>query len=100
MFGLGMQELIVIFVIALLIFGPKKLPDLGRSLGRSLGEFKRASEDLKEGLMTELSTQDEDPSTATGQQKQDPPPYTTGDTSPVVEQQEKPNVTHETRNGR
>lgn len=73
MFGLGMQELIVIFVIALLIFGPKKLPELGRSLGRSLGEFRRASEDLKEGLMTELSTQEENPSTAPGQQKQEPP---------------------------
>ena len=40
---LGMPELIVIFVIALLVFGPRKLPELGRSLGKSLGEFKRAS---------------------------------------------------------
>jgi TatA/E family protein of Tat protein translocase len=45
--GLGIGELIVIFVIALLVFGPKKLPELGKSLGKGLREFKRATEDLK-----------------------------------------------------
>ena len=44
---LGATELMVILVVALIIFGPRKLPDLGRSLGKSLGEFKRASEDFK-----------------------------------------------------
>jgi TatA/E family protein of Tat protein translocase len=43
-----MQELIVIFILALIIFGPRKLPDLGKSIGRSLGEFKRASNELKQ----------------------------------------------------
>ena len=48
MFGpIGMPELIVILVIALVIFGPRKLPELGRSLGKSLGEFKRASNELR-----------------------------------------------------
>jgi sec-independent protein translocase protein TatA len=44
---LGFQELIIIFVIALLVFGPKKLPELGKSLGKGLREFKKATEDLK-----------------------------------------------------
>jgi sec-independent protein translocase protein TatA len=55
MFGsIGMPELIIIFVIALIIFGPKKLPELGRSLGRSLNEFKRASNELKNTLEEEV----------------------------------------------
>ncbi len=44
---LGTTELVVIMVVALILFGPRKLPELGRSLGRSLNEFKRASDDLK-----------------------------------------------------
>src|SRR4030095_16382044 len=45
--SLGFPELMIIMVIALIIFGPRKLPELGRSLGKSIGEFKRASEDFK-----------------------------------------------------
>ena len=55
MFGsIGMQELIIIFVIALIIFGPRRLPELGKSLGRSIGEFKRASNDLRNTLEEEI----------------------------------------------
>jgi TatA/E family protein of Tat protein translocase len=50
MFGVGMQEVIVILVVALIVIGPKKLPDLARALGRAIGEFKRAADDLKEDL--------------------------------------------------
>ncbi len=50
MFGVGMQEIIVILVVALIVIGPKKLPDLARALGRAIGEFKRAADDLKEDL--------------------------------------------------
>ena len=47
MFGIGMTELLVIFVIGLLVLGPKRLPELARSLGRTLAEFRRASTDLR-----------------------------------------------------
>ena len=46
--SLGMQEIIIIFVLALIIFGPRKLPELGKSLGKSLAEFKKASNELKQ----------------------------------------------------
>jgi len=49
-----MPELILIFVVALLVFGPKKLPELGKSLGRGLAEFKKASEDLKKTIEDEI----------------------------------------------
>ena len=47
MWNLGFPELVIIFVVALVIFGPRKLPELGRSLGKGLSEFKRASNELK-----------------------------------------------------
>lgn len=62
MFGsIGMPELIIIFVIALIIFGPRKLPELGRSLGRSLAEFKRASNELRSTLEEEIRIEDQRP---------------------------------------
>ena len=59
MFGsIGMPELIIILVIALIIFGPRKLPELGRSLGRSIGEFKRASNELRNTLEEEIRVEE------------------------------------------
>lgn len=53
MFNVGMPELILIFVVALLVVGPKRLPELGRQLGRAVSSFKRATMDLKEALEQE-----------------------------------------------
>lgn len=50
MFGIGIPELIIIFIVALIIFGPKKLPDLGKALGRGLAEFKKATQEFKESI--------------------------------------------------
>lgn len=60
MFGsIGMPELIIILVIALIIFGPRKLPELGKSLGRSLNEFKKASTDLQNTLEQEIKVEEQ-----------------------------------------
>jgi sec-independent protein translocase protein TatA len=53
--NLGMPELIMIMVLALLLFGPKKLPEIGKTVGKALGEFKRASNDLKRTIEDEMN---------------------------------------------
>lgn len=55
MFGIGGQELFIILIIALIVLGPKKLPDLAKSLGKAMGEFQRATQDLKREI--DLSAQ-------------------------------------------
>ena len=56
--SIGMPEMLVILVIALIIFGPRKLPELGKSLGKSLAEFKRASNDLRSTLEEEIRVEE------------------------------------------
>jgi len=54
MFDIGLQELIIIFVVALLVFGPKKLPELAKTFGKGLGDIRRAFQDVKEQVETEF----------------------------------------------
>lgn len=52
MFNIGTQEMILVLVIALIVFGPKKLPEIGRTVGRTLRELKRASNELMSAVQT------------------------------------------------
>lgn len=61
MFGIGMQELIVIFIIALIVVGPKKLPELAKALGRGFAEFKRAANEVRQTIDTEINLDDQAP---------------------------------------
>lgn len=70
---LGIPELIIIFVVALIVFGPRKLPELGRSLGKSLSEFKRASTELRSTLDDEIRLEDRRAAASA----QTPPPAST-----------------------
>lgn len=66
--NIGLPELVIIFIVALLVFGPKRLPELGRSLGRGLAEFRKASSDLKNSIEREIETLDLE-NAATGKSK-------------------------------
>jgi sec-independent protein translocase protein TatB len=58
MFGIGMPEMLLILAVALIVIGPKKLPDLARSLGKAMGEFKKATSELKESIQIDSELKD------------------------------------------
>jgi sec-independent protein translocase protein TatA len=86
--SIGMPEMLVILVIALIIFGPRKLPELGKSLGKSLAEFKRASNDLRNTLEEEIRVEEQ---TA---KKPAPPAIPAAPATPVAEETPAPRVDH------
>jgi len=85
MFGsLGLPEILFILVVALLIFGPRRLPEIGRTVGKALGEFRRATTDLKRSIDTELTLEETGPKAAA--KEKSPPP----EASPVPRQPDYP----------
>ena len=70
--SIGMPELIIIMVIALLVFGPRRLPELGRSLGQTLNEFKKGANDLRASLESEVQREQQAP-VSTETPRPDPP---------------------------
>jgi TatA/E family protein of Tat protein translocase len=74
MFGIGAWEMLLIGVVALLVFGPKRLPELARSLGKGLAEFRRASSDLRRSIDLDL-----DPTRLSAPEPETQPPAQAGD---------------------
>ncbi len=74
MFNIGPTELIIILVLALIVFGPQRLPEIGRSIGRSLREFRRASDEIRGEIERDLD--DEQPAPTQKSQEATPSPRT------------------------
>ena len=73
MFGIGMPELILILAVALIVLGPKRLPEIARTLGKGLAEFRRTTDELKEEIR-EVEEEIENPSSSTAAAEESPTP--------------------------
>jgi TatA/E family protein of Tat protein translocase len=87
MFGIGMPELILILAVALIILGPRKLPEIARALGKGISEFRRATSDLKDEIRkVEEEIEEPSPEARTDDK---PPPSTTPPSDPAAEESGK-----------
>jgi TatA/E family protein of Tat protein translocase len=87
MFGIGFQEMLIILVVVLIFFGPKRLPDLAKSLGKGIAEFKKASDEVRKGIdeavreaETDDTTTDVPPSG--DEPREGPPPSSASEPAP------------------
>jgi Tat protein translocase TatB subunit len=71
MFGIGLPELVIIIIVALLVVGPAKLPEVARSLGKALGEFRRLADDVKETIEREMTAEEEKKAEPGGQKEEE-----------------------------
>lgn len=74
MFGIGMQEILVLLVIALVVIGPKKLPEMAKALGKGYGEFRRAFEDMRSSINVDMKTDEEKERLQEIHERVQPPP--------------------------
>ncbi len=74
MFGIGMQEVLLILVIALVVIGPKKLPEVAKALGKGYGEFRRAFDDMKQSINVDMRTEEEKERLRRIHERVQPPP--------------------------
>ncbi len=85
MFGIGGTELLVILLVALLVLGPKKLPELARTLGKALGEFRRVSTEFQRNLNTEIAVEDSRKDAAARRCTDDAPPAAASGETPETD---------------